>query len=462
MNNKKWVGLIIAILVVVLAYFLPAGANLSQPGKMSLAILVAGIVLWVMEVMPLAVTAFLLMVCLPYFGILDWHTTWAKFISPVIFFVIATFAITVALLKTNLATRIAGILISWSKGEPKKLVLGFIVGTALLSSVCNNVPACSLFMGLALSILTANGSSPGKSNLGKCLMIGVPFGAMLGGAMTPAGTSINIMAMGLLKQGTGIDISFLDWMLFGVPFAILMIPFCWLSLILIFKPEPVSDEAINSINELVAKAGKLEKNEIKILVIILTLLVLWIASTWVSWLDATGIAVMGLVAMFFPGIEVITWDEFVKGVSWEVVIMIGGVQSVASGILATGAASWLVHTALADSAVWGGTILAGAVATVVSILHVVCPVGPAIAGMATVPIAELAKLAGASPIVFTVIVGFGAAITFILPLDCVPLITYGKGYYRMGEMVKAGLFPTLCLIVICALFMPLIGHMVGL
>ena len=59
---------------------------------------------------------------------------------------------------------------------------------------------------------------------------------------------------------------------------------------------------------------------------------------------------------------------------------------------------------------------------------------------------------------FTVIVGFGAAITFILPLDCVPLITYGKGYYRMEEMVKAGLFPTICLIILCALSMPLIGH----
>ncbi len=460
--KKKWLGLGLGILIMVIAHFLPETAGLTQAGKMAIAILLTGIVLWVTEVMPLAITALLLMVCLPYFDILNWSTTWSKFISSVIFFVIATFAITVALIKTSLATRIAGVLVRWSKGDPKGLVLGFMVGSALLSSVCNNVPTCSLFMSLALSILITDNAIPGKSNLGKCLMIGIPFGTMIGGAMTPAGTSINIMAIGLLEEATGMTISFLDWMLMGIPFAVIMVPISWLSLIMIFKPEAISQKSEDTINNMVISAGRLTSQEKKIIAIIGVMLVAWIASTWVPWLDATGIAVMGLIAFFFPGIEVLTWDEFVKGVSWEVILMIGGVQAVAAGIMATGAANWLVDGIMAGAANWSTPMLAGAAASVMTILHAICPVGPAICGMATVPISGLALLAGASPAVLTMIVALGAAITFILPLDCVPLITYSKGYYKMGDMVKAGIVPTFAMILVCAFVLPVLGTLIGI
>lgn len=88
--KKKWLGLGLGILILFTGYFWPETAGLTQPGKMSIAILMAGIVLWVTEVMPLAITALLLMVCMPYFEIFNWSTTWSKFISSVIFFIIAT------------------------------------------------------------------------------------------------------------------------------------------------------------------------------------------------------------------------------------------------------------------------------------------------------------------------------------------------------------------------------------
>ncbi len=460
--TKKWLGLGLSILILLIGYFLPATVGLTQPGKMSIAILLAGIVLWVTEVMPLAITALFLMICMPYFDIFNWSTTWSKFISSVIFFIIATFAISVALIKTSLATRIAGVLVRWSKGNSKRLVLGFITGTALLSSVCNNVPACSLFMSLAMSILITDKAIPGKSNLGKCLMIGIPFGSMVGGTMTPAGTSINIMAIGLLEEANGTTISFLDWMLMGIPFTMIIVPICWLSLIMIFKPEDISQKSIDIINNMVSTTGKLNKEEKKIITIIALMLVAWIASTWVPWLDATGVAVMGLIAFFLPGIEVMTWNEFVQGVSWEVVLMIGGVNAVAAGIMSTGAATWIVDSVMGGAANWSYPMLAGVTATVMAILHAICPVGPAICGMATVPISGLATLIGGSPVVLTIIVAFGAGITFLLPLDCVPLITYGKGYYKMADMIKAGIIPTIAVILVSAFFLPVLGTLIGL
>ena len=49
----------------------------------------------------------------------------------------------------------------------------------------SNIPTCALFASLGIAIMKANGDpKPGTSNLGKCLMIAIPAGSVIGGFMT--------------------------------------------------------------------------------------------------------------------------------------------------------------------------------------------------------------------------------------------------------------------------------------
>lgn len=463
MNRRKIIGLIIGIAILIITALMPAPEGLSMAGKNALGLLLAGIALWVTEAIPLAISAMLLMILLPIYGVTpELGEVFKDFMSPVLFFIIATFAMTTIIMNTPLAIRITDRILSWAGDSSSKLVFGFIAAAALLSTIMSNVPTCALFMALGLTVLDRTlGAKPGESNLGKCLMIAIPFGAMIGGAGTPAGTSINLMAMFLLEEAAGVHITFLNWMIMALPMVILMVPICWLTIVNIYKPEPIRRADTISIHNEVAELGPMSAREKKVLWIISIMLVLWIASTWVPALDTTMVALAGLIAMFMPGIEVISWDEFVSGVSWNIVMLIGGVQALAAGILNNGAAEWLVNTTMAGAAEWGATLTSLGASTLMAFLHVIIPVGPAIVGMSTPPIAGLATISGASAAALTVMVAMMAAITFILPIDCVPLLTYGEGHYTMPEYVKAGIIPTIALILYCTLLLPIIAGLLG-
>lgn len=463
MDKKKLTGLILGIAILVLIWIIPAPTGLPPAGKNALGLLIAGIIFWVTEVVPLSISAMFLMVMLPFYGVTaKLADVFKDFMSPVIFFVIATFGMTTIIMTTNLATRLTGKLLTWAGDNSKKLVLGFIAASALLSTVMSNVPTCALFLALALTVLECTGAKPGQSNLGKCLMIGIPFGVMIGGGATPAGTSINIMAMSLLEQSSKIHITFLGWMIMAVPMTVIMVLISWWCLVTIFKPEPIKLSDLESMHKAVQDLGPMSIKEKKVIYIILAMLVLWILSTWFPVLDTTMVAILGLVVMFLPGINVINWTEFVGGVSWNIVLLIGGVQAIATGILKGGAAAWMVNTVLAGAAHWGATLTNLGASILMTIMHALIPVGPAIVGMSTAPIAGVAGLAGTSAAGLTVMVAFMSAITFILPIDCVPLLTYGKGYYTMGDFIKAGLIPTIALILYCTFILPMLAALIGL
>ena len=460
--KKSIIGFSLALAVMILFILLPEAEGLTGPAQASIGLLIAGIILWVTEALPLAITTFLLMILMPYLGVMELSSVWKEFISPVFFFVLATFAMTAALLNTKIPNRIAGLMLRWSGNSSKKLVLGFVFATAALSAIMSNVPTAALFMGLGIAILKANGDpTPGTSNLGKCLMIGIAYGSVMGGFSTPAGSAINIMALHMLKDATGIWIRFLDWMMVGIPMAIIgvFVVSWWITLV--HKPEPISSQARAESEKILAEAGKLDIQEKKVLAIIGLMFIFWISSTWFPIIDTTVVAVAGMCLFFFPGIKVLTWKEFVSNSSWEALIMIGGIQSIAAGLVNTGAASWLVNTVMAGAAFWPGMVTNVIASALTSLLHVIIPTGPAVVGLALVAMVEVAGIASLSAASFAMITAFWSNVTYLLPIDTVPLITFGKGYYKMSDMIKAGIVPNIIMILVAALLVPALANLLG-
>ncbi|PRR74219.1 SLC13 family permease [Neomoorella humiferrea] len=463
MNNKRIIGLIIGIAIFVLTFLLPPPAGMSVAGKNAFGILISGIVLWVLDVFPIAITAFILMILLPFYGVTPkLADVFKDFISPTIFFLIATFALTTIIMKTPLANRLTAVLFRMARGDSRKIVLGFILATALLSSIMSNVPTTALCAAVAITALQKSIPDMYKSNLVKAAMIGIPFGAVVGGIMTPAGSPNNIMALYLLEDATNIKITFLQWMIIGIPVSLLTVLVCWLWVVTVIKPEPITKETLAAFNESLGNLGPMSTEEKKVVAIILTMLVLWIASTWFPVFDTTLVALCGLIVMFLPGVELLTWKEFNRDASWDMILMIGGIQAVTSGILKSGGATWVVNTVLAGAQQWNPFVVLLVASTIMAFLHVLVPAGPPVVGMALPPMAALALNIGVNPVVMAMIVTVWANVTFLLPIDMVPLITYSKGYYTMTEMVKAGWLPTLFLIVFTALAVPFLVSLAGL
>lgn len=457
--DKKTVGLVAAVIVLAGVFLMPVPEGMTPAGRNCLGILLAALFLWTTEAIPVAVTALALIGLQPLYGIADLNTAVKEFSTHVIFFVIATYGVSVAIMKTPLASRMARWLLLRSGKDPGKVILAFVTGTAIISSFVSNVPSTVLFMGLALSLLEPLGEKPGSSRLGKALMIAIPFGAMIGGISTPAGSSINILALSLLERYAGITITFLDWMIFGIPIAVVMIPICSFMLNKIFHPEPLEKDVTEILK--LEDQGSISPAEKKVLVIIGVMLVLWIASTWVPAFNVTIVAIGGLIIFFLPGINILNWKDFSKEVGWDAVLMIGGVTSIGAAVVATGLSGWFVNAVLSGLSGLNIFLLTGIVGMIINLLHLVLPIGPALVAMSIQPLSDFAVAGGLSPAIFGITIAFMAGCCMLLPLDAVPLITYNKQYYSMGDMFKSGLAVSFVWVIIAAVWVPLVASFLG-
>ena len=461
-KGKNTTLLLIAAAVIILLFsILPCPEGLSRQGMQSFGLILAAIVLWVGEAMNMAVVGIFMATLLVFMQILTPAEMFKGFGGSVFFFMVGTMSITTAMASTSIPTRIAGAIMMWAKRSPIKLVVGFACGTELLSSIMSNIPTCALFASLGIAVLKANGDTkPGTSNLGKCLMIAIPAGSVIGGYMTPAGGPTNIIAMNYLAQ-IGRPISFLQWMLQGYPIGFLMVILVAFWLTVVHEPEKIGDEALEKAKEMVHGDGPLTVREIKILCIIGAMFIAWIASSWFPVLNTTCVALMGTCLFMFPGIDAMTWSEYSEKGGWEASFMVGSVGALADAVLTTGAAKWLIGATLSGAASWSPIMVFLLISFLVCCIHILVPSGPAVAGLAVIPIVDLALLAGVNPVAAAVLVSFWSAVTFVLPTDAVPMFTYKFRYYNFPDMMKAGIPVSIVVAVLVALLIPFGCNLLG-
>lgn len=459
---RGYLFLAIAAAVIVAAVVMPPVEGLSAQGRVTIALMAAGIVLWVSEALPTSITALVLMALMPLLGVCSFNDAWANSITSNTFFLIGTFSFTVALASTTIPLRLVGAILRWSRNDSSKLILGFMCGTALMSTVMTDIAACSVFMALCLFILEANGAERGTSRLGKALMIAIPWGSAIGGAATLCGCGLNIMVVGVLEGAFGITVSFMTWLVCALPMAVIVLPISWFLLVRVFRPEPITEEAYRATCERCAGLGPVTTREKWACGIILVTLLLWILSTWVPALNTTAVVMLSMAVFFLPGINVMSFDALVRGVNWGILLMIMGVTSLATAMAATGAGEWVVNVAV-SGVVSGlgpaGILAAGALLGCV--LHNVIPVGPAVCGILVIPFAQIAMASDVSLTAMAIMLGWECGVTLIVPLDCVPMVSYSYGYYRFWDMMKVGWVPSLLMIVYAATALPALCGMLG-
>lgn len=107
--------------------------------------------------------------------------------------------------------------------NPSRLLLGMMIMTALGSMVMSNTATTAMMVTSVLPFVRQLGKSTAYS---KALLIGIPAAATLGGMGTIIGSTPNAIAVGALQE-TGVHISFVEWMIFGFPAALLGTYFFW-------------------------------------------------------------------------------------------------------------------------------------------------------------------------------------------------------------------------------------------
>ena len=416
-------------------------------------------ILWICESLPVGITGILALVLAMLLGIAPLGEVFSGFASPTWFYLLGAFSLSAVLGQTSYGMRLVVFLMKKTQGNSRLVVLAFMASAWLLSSVMSDTAAVLMFIGFAKGILDALGCKPRESNFGRCLYIGLLYGAIVGGFSTLAGGPNNMAVL----QISGISVGFLEWMIVGIPMAVVMLPVCWFFVVRAFPPETFPLEQIEAIIAKTEERGPATLQEKKALAFVIMMPLLWIAGNWIPALNVTVVALLGLVVSFMPGVRLLTWQRYQESVPWVVLLMIGSVFSLSTLMVQTGVIDFVGR--LVDAA--GMFSLPFPAALLVYLLFAygvftLCPVGGVWEALFVPVLVGFCQMVGVSGAVapFAILFAFGG--NFLLPINPLNMYAYAHGYFRPADMLRAGVAPALILIVLDALWTPLIVGIVGL
>ncbi len=459
MKKRSWRNIILLFAFLVfflfLQFFKPEG--LSPEGQKALAIFFLCLILWVTNVIPLAVTSLMAIVLLPLLGVLDTKTAFSLFGNHAVFFILGAFILAAALMRSGLSTRLALFFLTRIKKSPGSLLLGVILSSAFLAFWMPEHAVAALMFPLVLEVASSLDLKPKESSYGKALFISLAWGAVIGGVATFLGGARNPLAIGMLWEEFGLKISFLEWMIATVPIVLAMVFLAHGFIRLFFKIDIESiASAEKKLRERIHRLGRLSKREKIVGLIMVATVICWM--TLSNTIGLANIAILSAVSLFL--FNVVPWKEIEEYVNWGVILMYGGAISLGFALDHTQAAAWLANNALSSSKVTPFVF-------VIVITFIAKFLTEGISNVATVAILlplgfALGQTYGISPIIVVYAIAIPAGLAFSLPMGTPPnAICYASGYYRISDLVKAGLvlnvISWLLFLLMVKLYWPLIG-----
>lgn len=448
-NRSTYIVTGLVVLILAGTNALPPPQGLSAEGLSMIGIAVVAALLWSTEVVPIPVTALLVIFLEGTLGVLPFQMALGSIAHPVNSLLFVGFALSAGLQKFGLDKRISISFIRIAGTRVRRLLLAMMAIVALLSMWMSNTSTVALVIPVVMSILdVSRGENP---NLKRAFLIGIAYAGTIGGIATPVGTPPNPITIGFLGDMTDINLNFLDWLMIGLPFTVVLLPLAWLTLILLYPPE-VKDIEIPRHALLIEKSVYPPGEIRKFLLIFTAIVVLWLAESFMpvppNWLYI--VAIGGTIAMCLPFIGVLSWTELSTKVNWGVLILIGGGLALGNGLSSSGVIDWIVESLLLQIQGLPLSVLIVIIALITSLsIMFFCSITAT--STAFVPLAiSVAVQLNYDPLIFAAAAGIASSFAYLLPANTPPnALAYSAGYFKTGDMIKAG---TILLILSIAVF----------
>ncbi|AWB67137.1 sodium:dicarboxylate symporter [Saccharobesus litoralis] len=205
----------------ILLFVVSSALGVNYQVNITLAITLLVAIWWVTEALPIPITSLIPFALFPLFGVLSHKQAASALGSHVILLLMGAFMLSKAVEKSGVHKRLALTLVNKLGAQnPKRIVLGFMLAAAFLSMWISNTATTLMLLPIALAVV----SSSADKRFAAILLLAIAYAANIGGMGTPIGTPPNVIFMGVYEQQVGQTISFLDWMMIGVPIVVLAIP----------------------------------------------------------------------------------------------------------------------------------------------------------------------------------------------------------------------------------------------
>lgn len=334
---------IIVIAATLITLLLPTPPGMSEEAHRAVALFVFTGFILALEPAPLPISALLVPVAQVALGIASVQGAFAPFGQPAVFLILTSLFLAEALRKHGLTRRLALRAIVYSGGSFAPLLLSLMVMTGLLSMWVQNTATTAVLIPVAITIAQRI-PVPEDARKGlPLLVLAVAYGASMGGMATIIGSGQNAIAAGVLNQV--MEFGFIDWMIYALPVAALLIPLAWW-LLTRLNTLPTSRLDIASVQAEVDREGELSGQEREILIVMGVAVLLWVLGAQVErWLGlpttllSSVIVTIGAVA-YLSFEEIIDWNDM-KGVNWGVFLVVGAGFTLGDAMEKTGLNDWI-------------------------------------------------------------------------------------------------------------------------
>jgi len=472
--NRSFIGLLLgpALFLGILLLPLPEGMTAAGLSVAAVAALMAA--WWISEAIPIPATALLPIALFPVLGVMDGGDVTRSYAHHLIYLFLGGFLIAVTMQKWNLHHRIALHTIRLVGLTPQRIVLGFMLATAFLSMWISNTAATMMMVTIGLAVLreiseeikstgTDIDTRPGHFRFGTVLMLGIAYAASIGGVATLIGTPPNAIFAGVVEKTYGYSISFVEWMMFGLPVSLVMLAITWFYLTrLHFRS--VLDQLPGDrgfINRQIQQLGSMSREEKQVAAVFFLVASLWILRGFfkpdaLSMVKDSTIAIAGALLLFVIPVNLrqreflLDWKTALT-IPWDIIVLFGGGFALAQGFSSSGLTAWLAG----ELSVLQGVDLLLIIACVVLLVIFLTEItsNTATSSLILPVMGALALAIEVHPYGLMVSAVLAASFAFMLPVATPPnAIAFSSRYITIPQMIKAGLWLNLLGVFLIAAF----------
>ena len=439
---------IIFILDIVLFFVLLKVLPYEPKANAGLALLAFVAVLWLTEALHVTVTALLVPLLAIALDLVSTKQALVAFADPTIFLFFGGFSLATALHIQKLDKMIANKIMALARGNLFVAIIYLFLITAFLSMWMSNTATAAMMLPLAMGILSQLDREK-EHNTYVFVLLGIAYSASIGGMGTLVGSPPNAIV------ASNLHLTFADWLWYGLPIMIILLPLMIGTLYIIFKPKLHInfEQSFESI----------EMNSVRVLtlVIFVVIALTWVFSGQINPLISgllglqkniasfdSVVALLAAIVICSTGIA--SWKQIQESTDWGVLMLFGGGLTLSAVLKDSGASK-----ILADSIVFmiegQHFYLIGLLVAAFIIFLTEFTSNTASAALLVPIFISIAQSLGMPEIGLALIIGIGASCAFMLPVATPPnAIVFGSGQVKQSEMVKAGFVLNLVCIVVIA------------
>lgn len=440
---------------------------LPGPSGRMAALAVVMAVFWVFELVPLPVTALFPIVAMPLLGLADLKLVTANYAQPTVFLFLGGFLLALALQRCGLHRRIALAVLRKVGAKPTRLILGFMIASALLSMWISNTATAMVMLPIALSVIAEVESLTGRTRdvvgLSTALMLGIAYAADMGGMATPVGTPPNLVFMTMLPEvAPDVEpVTFAQWLVLGLPLSITFLAMGSFLLGRVLFRFDVTDvfADVDVLDELSSSLGRLRRDELLTGLVFGATALLWVTGadlrwgetfTMPGWRSALGlegfgdgaVAIGGAILLFVipsadrDGEALMDW-ETARDVPWGLLLLYGGGFSLAMGFRGSGLSEQIAG-AMTGLEGTSPPLLVLVVNTVLTFLTELTS-NTATTSLVLPILADAAPALGVDPRLLMIPATLSASCAFMMPVASpTQAVVFGSGHVTIKDMVRCG------------------------